>query len=448
MEVTIENVSSVKKIFHIEIPEKEVTKELDVAYKDLKKNAKVKGFRPGKAPRSVLERLYKKDVHADVLSKLIQNSLIEAFQEHDLNIVGEPSIDPPSLEPGSSYKYDAAVEIRPEIEPVDFKGLALTKTKYVASDGEVDAQLEMLRQNASTQKDVEDKRPAKEGDFVLLDYEGFQDGKPFDAVPKNEDASMKIGMGRIHKTFDEQLVGMSLEDEKEFDVVFPEDYHDEKLIGKTVTYKVKMKGIRELIVPELSDDLAKKFGPYETLDDLKKEILKNLKEGYEKRIEQELNEQIFSQLIEKTDFEIPDVMVQYELDGILEEAERAFAQSNLTLDQMGMTRESLSEKYRETAEKQVRRHLILGSMIEHEKLIVSDEELDAGFEDLAKNFNQPVEGIKSFYDENPDKIDFFKHTLLEKKAIKLIIDNSQITEVEPEVEKEQDEESPSDEGKE
>ena len=447
MQVTIENVSSVKKVFHIEIPEKDVTEELDAAYRDLKKNAKVKGFRPGKAPRSVLERLYKKDVHADVLSKLIQNSLIEAFQEHqELNIVGEPSIDPPALELGSSYKYDATVEIRPDIEPVDFKGMSLTKTMYRASDGEVDAQLEMLRQNAASQKDVEGNRPVKDGDFVLLDFEGFQNGVPFDGVQKTENASMKVGMGRIQKSFDEQLIGMTLDSEKEFDITFPADYYNNKLSSQTVTYKVKLKGIREVIIPELNDGLAKKFGNFETLEDLRKEILNNLNEGYEKRIEQELNEQIFTQLIEKTNFEIPEVMVQYELDSILDEAERAFAQSNLTLEQIGQTRGTLSEKYRETAEKQVRRHLILGSIIDHEKLAISDEELEAGYEEMAKNFHQPIDGIKSFYKENPDKIEFFKHTLLEKKAIKLIIDNSQVKEVEPEPEKETDTET--EEGKE
>jgi len=170
MQVTVEDLSTVKKVLHIEIPQKVVVGELDKAYKDLKKNAKVKGFRPGKTPRTVLERLYKKDVNADVSSKLIQKSLIDALKEAELNIVGRPEVEPPIADGKGPYKYDATVEIEPEIETVEFKGLTLKKNLYKVSAEEMDAQLKMLQKNLAQQKTLEEDRPAREGDFVLFNH--------------------------------------------------------------------------------------------------------------------------------------------------------------------------------------------------------------------------------------------------------------------------------------
>lgn len=191
MQVTVEDLSTVKKVLHIEIPEKVVISKLDKAYEDLKKNAKVKGFRPGKTPRAVLEGLYKKDVNADVSSKLIQESLIDAIKETELKILGRPEIEPPIADGKGPYKYDATVEIEPEIETVDFKGLTLKKNLYKVGAEEMDAQLKMLQKNLAQQKTLEEDRPAREGDFVLLDYEGFKDGKPFAETQKNREFYIK-----------------------------------------------------------------------------------------------------------------------------------------------------------------------------------------------------------------------------------------------------------------
>jgi trigger factor len=247
---------------------------------------------------------------------------------------------------------------------------------------------------------------------------------------------MKIGAGTILKDFDDQLVGMEKAAGKEFKIRFPEDYFNKELANKEIDFKVTLKDIQKEVLPEINDQMAKDLGPFDSLEALRAEIRKNLKEGYEKRVEQELNEQIFTALIAQTDFESPEVMIQYELDGILSDAERAFEASNLTMEQVGQTREKLSAKYRDVAEKQVRRHLILDAIIGQEKLTISDEELENGFKEMAASFNQPVDVIKAFYQQNPDKVEYFKHTLLEKKAIKLILDNSNITEVEPESEAE------------
>ena len=432
MQVSVEDINSVKKTLHIEIPEADVASELDKAYNELKKKAKIKGFRPGKVPRSVVVRMFKKDVHADVTSKLIQSSFLDALKETDLNIVGTPQVDPPELEDSGPYKYDATVEISPEIEDIDYKGLDLKRTNYKISDVEVDTQLKMLQKNMAQHQKVEPARPAQEGDLVLIDYEGFKDGQPFIETAKTENFNLKIGAGPIIKEFDDQLVGLHPGDSKEFAVKFPADYFNDKLKDLEISFQVTLNEIREEILPAIDDVLAKKAGKFESLDDLKKVITDNLEQGYTKRVDQELNEQIFKDLIAKSEFEVPDAMVDMELEGIVNEAEQSFAYRNITLEEMGLTKESIAENYRDLAVKQVKRHLILGKMIEQEKLSLSDDEVEDGLNDMAANFNQPVEEIKKYYDQNKDKLEYFKHTILEKKAIKLIIDSSKIEDVEPE----------------
>ena len=433
MQINVENVSSVKKILNIEIPEEKVARELDNAYKNLKKTAKIKGFRPGKAPRTVLERLFKKDVHNDVSSKLLQDSFIEALKETDLHIVGNPKIDPSGLDEKGPFRYVATVEIKPEIEEINFKGLTLKKALYRITDEEMDAQLKILQKNMARQNPIAEDRGVLENDFVLIDYEGFKDGKPFKETQKTENYTLKVGQGQILKTFDEKLVGMKPGDNRDIKVKFPEDFSNEKLATLAITFQVKLHEIREEVLPEIDDEFAKQFGQYETLDDLKNVITENLNQGYAKRVEQEMNEQIFSTLIEKTEFELPESMVDYELEGMIEEVERSLAYHNKSLEDQGLSREILLEKHRETAEKKVRRHLILGKIIEQENTTLSDEDLENGFAEMAKAVNQPVEEIKNYYKQNDENLEFFKHTLLEKHVIKLIIKNSTIVEEEPEL---------------
>ena len=435
MQITVEDVSSVKKTLHIEIPNETVVSELDAAYNQLKKTAKVKGFRPGKAPRSVLERMYKKDINGDVVSKLLQTALTEAIREKELNIVGQPElVEAPELDPAAPFKFTASVELRPEIGEVNFKEMKITKTLYKATDEEIDAQLQMLRKNGAKREPIEEARPLADGDYAVLTYEGFKEGQPFENTPLVENQQMKIGAAAMSNQFDEQLVGMNAGDEKEFEITYADSYVNSNLAGNTITFKVKLNGVLEEILPELTDEFAKTMGPFDSLAALRDEIVKNLTMNYEKRMEQELNEQVFSTLIERHEFEVPGVMIEYELDAILAEAERAFQMNGMSIEQLGKSREELRDQYRELAEKQVRRHLLLATIVQQEAMELSDEELEAGYADMATMVNQPVEAIHAFYQSNPDKIEVLKLTLLEKKAVRLIIVGSDVDEVEPTLE--------------
>jgi trigger factor len=431
MQFTVEDLSSVKKTLHIEIPREMVARELDSAYRQLGKTAKIKGFRPGKVPRSVLERMFKKDVHSDVSSRLIQDSFVDALKKTELEIVGRPQVDPPDLKEDEPYRYDATVEVKPVLGSIDFKGLALEKSVYQVSDQEIDLQLKALQKRLASFTPVEEQRGAQKGDHVLITYEGLKDGKPFVETQKTENFAVTIGDGQILPEFDDGLVGMQVGEDKEIQVQFPADYENDQLAGQKIDFFVSLDQIREEALPDIDDELAKQIGNYKDLAELKGQIRSNLEEGYSKRVEQELNEQIFKALIDKTDFEVPESMVEFELQGIIEEAERSFAYRNQSLEDAGLTREGIAEKYKDTAEKQVRRHLILDAIIRQEEMSLEDAELDEGFDEMAKGFNQPVEQIKQYLLAEKEKLENFKHALLEKKAVKLIIDNGTITEATP-----------------
>ena len=431
MKVTVEDRSSVKKILRIEIPQETVTKELDDAYRNLKKTAKIKGFRPGKTPRSVLERLYKKDVNADVTNRLIQQAFVSAIKEKNLKVVGTPSLESPELQKESAYQFEAAVEVQPDIAEIDFSGLALKKSNYVASEDEVELQLQMLQKNLAKVDKIEAQRAVQDGDFVLIDYEGFRNGKPYQETQKSENFTMKVGDAYISDQFDQALIGMNPGETKEIPVTFPQDYFNQNLRGKAVTYQVLLHEIRQQNLPEIDDEMAKKLGPFDSLAALKAKILENLTTGYEKRTEQELNEQVFKQLLDRVDFEVPDSLVEMELNNIIQETERSMQYANKTMEEQGLTRDGLSEKYRDTAQRQVKRQLILAKIIDQERLELSDDELEKAWAEMATTYQQPVEQIKQYYQQNPDRIDIFKHAILEKKAIKLIMDSNRIEEVIP-----------------
>jgi trigger factor len=444
MQVTVEDVNSVKKILHIEIPENVVTGEMDKAYRELKKTAKIKGFRPGKAPRNILERHFSKDVNADVASRLIQKSFLDALQETDLNIIGDPKIEPPDFKGNAAYNYDATVEIKPQIGEIDFKGLSLKRSTYNITDEEIGAQLKLIQKNMAQKSPIQEDRPSQAGDFLVIDYEGLKDGQPFEETEKTDNFIMKLGDHTIIKEFDDALTNLNAGESTEFEVTFPSDYFNEKMADQTIQFKVSLKEIREEVLPELNDEFAKSLGQFESMNELRTRIKENLTNGYDKRVEQELNEQVFQALIDQTDFELPDTLVEHELRNIITEAQRAFTSQGKSFEEAGITEEGLSEKYRGTAEKQVRRYLILNKIVDQEKLTLSDDELKSGFQEMAATVNQPAEQIKSYYDQNKESLEFFKHALLEKKAIKLIISSSEIEDVDPEAQSEEEDQEKSD----
>ncbi|MCG8633131.1 MAG: trigger factor [Desulfobacterales bacterium] len=431
MQVKIEDQSSIKKVLSFEIPKEKVAKELNKAYNELKKNADIKGFRKGKIPRKVLENRFAADVHADVAPRLIQEVFIEAVQEHELNIVGGPQMDPPELNPEADYVFDITVEVKPELDDIEFEGIELEKTMYEVSDAEIESQIYMIQKTMAKKETVTEERPVGETDFVLIDYEGFLNGESFDPTPKVENYVMGINQGTLPKEFSEKLIGAIPVQDLEIEVPYAEDYYDDNLKGKTIVYKVTLKEIQEEILPEANDDLVKDLGKFETLDEVKASIRENLEKGIAQRVKHEMSEQIFQSLLEKVEFEVPEAMVEGELNGIIAETEQAYAQNNTSLEEAGLSKDMMKTQYRDVAEKQAKRHLILDKMITQEKLELTEEELDASFEEMAQGMNASVDAIKNYFNMDPKQLEYYKHTQLEKKAVDLIIEKGSVKEVEP-----------------
>ncbi len=431
MQVQVEDLSSVRKKLHIEIPEDEVTREIDDAYKELKKTANIKGFRKGKVPRGLLEKRFQQDVNADVSSRLIQTSFADAIEQTELNIIGSPQLDElPDLEYRQPYRYEAIVEVAPDLSDVSVTGMKLEKKVYQVSDEEVENQLNMIQKNLANMVPIEEERTAREGDHVLIDYEGFKDGESFEPLQRTEGFGLQIGKKQMMPEVDEALDGMAPGEVRDVEISFPEDHPDPKLAGETITLRVELKEIRKEILPEINDDLAKQLGSFESLEELKSEIVNNLRQGYDRQSEQELREEVFSHLLEQQSFEVPETMVGFELENIIREMEQTFSHHNMTMEQFGYTREVLAEKYRDVAVKQVKRHLLLSKVIEQEKLELTEEEMEAGLAEMAASVQQPVEAVRQYFLANQAQLESFQHSRLEKKAIDLILKNSDIEEVE------------------
>jgi trigger factor len=434
MHATVEDLSSVKKKICVEIPVDQVARELDKAYGEIGKTAKVKGFRPGKIPRNVLEGLYGKDVKNDVRARLVQQTFVAAIQDHKIDLVGTPDIDPPDLEPKAAFRYEVTVDVFPEIADVDFKGIALKRTRYQPSDMEVDTQLKMLQQKLAETVKIDEQRPVVEGDFVLVDYEGFKDGKPFEHAARTENFTLKIGAGTISKQFDDQLLGASAGETREFPVSFAQDHFNKHLAGQTLDFTVTLKEIRKEVLPAIDDEMAKKLGTFQSLEALKAAIHQNLETSYAKRSQQELQEQVFEALFAKSEFEIPQTLIDYELEGILRDAEMSFSYHNTSAEQLGLTRQKMSETYRPTAEAQARRHLLLNKIVQQEKLELPPGALDAELTRMGQSYGQSLDEVKAHFakGDNARQLDYLKEGLLEKMALELIIRSSTIEDVDPE----------------
>ena len=429
MQVTVQDINPVKKLLCVELPADVVNAEFDTAYKKIKKTAKVKGFRPGKIPQTVLENMFKKNVCDDVKAKLVQDTLFDAVTKVDLAVIGEPIINPPELDGRGPFKYEVLLEVKPEISDLDFKGLTIQKNIYTPTPEEADEQIKKHQQDLITHEPVTEERPVKEGDIIAIDYEVFKDGKPFEEIPRAEDTQIKIGEGQISPEIDSQLVEAKPGDYKEIKVSFPEDHPNPSIAGTKIDFHITVKNILKEILPPMDDEFAKKVGKVDTMDELKSKIFNNLQEGYHKRTEHEVNEQIFEALLSQVKFQAPDVMVDYEIEAMLAEAGMAFSQSGLPEEQLQKLKETFADKFRETAVKQVERHLVLDKIITQEKVALSEEELENGFKQISESNLMSIEDIKKFYDENKDKLELYKHTLLEQKAIKLILDQSTIEEI-------------------
>jgi trigger factor len=443
----VDDISSVKKVLHIEISESDIKKELDTSYNEIKKTANIKGFRKGKAPISMIEKIYGKDVKSEVIGKLIEKTFTEIITEKKLYVIGAPDIQGEEFKENTPYVYKATVEIKPDIEDIDINGINLKKTVYNVAEQEIEMQLKALQKRLINYEKIEKEEGVQKEDIVIVDIEIFKDGKHLEEKD-NKNLRLNVGSDIIGEGFDENLISMKPENIKDILLKMPEDNEDKDLAGCEIVFKTKLTAIEKEILPEINDDFAKKLGGFNTLEDLEKTITNNLEDGYKKRSDQDLNEQIFTYLIDKVEFDVPDILIEHEKNIIGQETEQFFKNNNFPEDYIAKAKEDMAERFNDLAEKQAKRHILLDKIIEQESLKVSDEELEDTYKNIAESMQASVETVKEYYNKNEYSIDNLKHNILEKKALELILSKSNIEEVAYEEIAPEDEKSNPEESKE
>ena len=296
MRVSVEEIDSIKKKVNVEIPEDQVVREVDSFYGELRKKAKIKGFRPGKVPRNILERHFKDYVRVEVIQKLIQGTYPQALSEAKLNPVSNPLIDPGEIEGGKPFHYTATIEVKPEIKLEGYTGLKIEGRKEGPKDEEVEERLKNLQNLHANLRTVSEPRPIQTGDFVILDYEARMENKPLEEG-KATDFTVEVGSGRFIPDFEVKLVGLKPEEDKDIEVYFPEDYGYKKWAGKTLSFHVKIKEIKEKILPPLDDEFAKDLGDYSSFEDLKSKLKGEIEKEKELALQRQLKDQMVDQLL-------------------------------------------------------------------------------------------------------------------------------------------------------
>ena len=429
MKTTLEDISPVKKKLLIEIDSKEVDKKLNHAYGEIRKSAKIPGFRPGKVPRKILETYFGNQVIDDVTRELISDSFPKAVDELKTFPLGQPILEKEALKQGQDFNYSAIMEVRPEFEVKDHLGLDVEKEILSISEEDVQKRLEEIREANGKMVPIEEEREIRDGDFVIVDYEGFEDGQPIEDV-KSSNLLVKVGKNDLHPKFDEALIGLKKEDETEVDIDFEKDFYHPKLAGKSVNFKIKTADIKELVLPELNDEFASNLGAdLKDLDSLKNELKTAITSQEEKRIDSELKQRLLEKISEGIDFELPEILVEAEIDFSLRRLNDNLERSGSSLEKAGITEAGLRKEFRPASEKRVREMLILDRIAKQDKIDVDDEDLEKGYGNLAETMGQDVETVKKYY-EARGQLDSLKEELLKEKTLNYLVEHANISEME------------------
>ena len=428
MKVNVEEISAVKRKVDVEIPEDQVRGEIDSFYRDLGKKAKIKGFRPGRVPRGILERYFKDYAKGEVTQKLIQDTYPKAFSEASLNAVSLPAIEPGELEAGKPFHYSATIEVKPELRLEGYAGLKIEGKKEEVKDEEVENRLQNLQNLHANLRALLEDRPVQKGDYVILDYEGRIDGKALDEG-KAIDVPVEVGAGRFIPELEERLVGIGPEEEKEIEVAFPEGYGYEKWAGKKVSFHVKIKEIKEKILPVLDDEFAKDLGDYASLDELKGKLRDDIAKTKELGLERQLKDQIVDQLLQANRFEVPESLVEDQTKALVSEMKMRLASQGMDLQHLGLTEEKLHEEYHPKAEKQVRTYLILERIADLEGITVADEEVERRLQEISERSHQKFETVKRHYEKN-GLLPEVRGGILSEKTLDLLFQKAEISYIE------------------
>jgi trigger factor len=423
MQVNVEELSPVQKKINIEIPAERVNEEIERAYSAIQKKAKIQGFRPGKAPMTLIKRTYSDAMRDDVMRRLYEQTLYKALDEHKIEPVDSPTIESDILEQGTTFKYSALVEVMPQILLNDYTGLEVNKEKYTANPESIDGELARMRENMAQLIPADENASIELGNSVTLDYSFSVEGFP-EENSIAEDAVVEVGENRLIPGFEEQLIGLKSGDTKEFSLILPEGYRNSEAAGKEGLFKVTVKEM-----PELDDEFAQQFGDYDTIADLKSKMVEYHEKHETERIENELKDRAIKALIMKNPLDVPESMVKRQLDYMLENLKNRLKSQQMSLDMMGLDEAGFRVRFHDDAADKVRGGLLLMALVEKENITISDEDLNNHYEKIAAGNPDMLNRIKEYYGANKNAKNSIISEIKEDKAISILINNAVITEV-------------------
>lgn len=410
----------------LEVEKDQFQTALDKAYRKVKNTIYIPGFRKGKAPRKIVEGMYGANVfYEDAINLIFPEIWEQATTESELKVVGSPSVSDLNVDENGNLVLTIECGLYPVATLGQYKGIEAPKAAVTVTDEEVDEDIKQLASRNSSISTVE--RAAKDGDTVIIDFDGYMDGVAFDGG-KGENYTLRLGSGTFIPGFEDQVVGMAAGDEKDVEVTFPADYGTQELAGKPATFKVKVHEVKETLVPELDDEFAKDVSETaETLEDLKKERREKLEKDKADEAEHNFKNEVVKKAMDNLEVVIPDAMVEAQLDDMMNQYAMNMQSSGFTLEQyaqmMGTTIQGLREQSREGAVQQIRNTLLLEKVAEEETIQVTDEELEEEYQTMAKEYDMDVEKVKEYLPLE----DLRKEKQLQK-AMDLIVDNAVATE--------------------
>ncbi len=409
----------------IEVSAEELEKALQGAYNKQKKNISIPGFRKGKVPRQMIEKMYGPEVfYDDAANQLIPEAYGKVYDEEDLEIVSQPKIDIVQIEKGKPFIFTVEVALKPEVTLGEYKGLKVEKISNRVTQKEIDAKLAEEQEKNARTVSVTD-RPVQDKDEVVLDFEGFVDGVAFEGG-KGENYPLTIGSGSFIPGFEDQLIGANLEEEKEVRVTFPEEYHAKDLAGKDAVFKCTVHEIKVKELPELDDEFASDVSEFETLDAFKADIKAKIKEQKIAEGKRKQEDKAVEEAVANAQMDIPDAMIDTEVRQMANDFAQRLQQQGLTMDQYfqftGMTAEKMTEELKPQALKRIQTRLVLEAIVKAENIEISDEKIDEEIQKMAESYKMEAEKLKEFMGENEKKQ--MKLDMAVQEAVTFLVENA------------------------
>ena len=413
---TCEKIEKSRVALTIEVSAAEFEAAIEKAYVKMRKNINIQGFRPGKAPRKMIEKMYGVEVFfEEAINIAFPEAYEAALKEKELQVVGYPEVDMLGECTVEGFTFTAIVPVYPEVTLGEYKGLSAVKGEVKVTEEDVADRLNTIAERQTRLVSVD--REAKLGDTAVIDFEGFLEGVPFEGG-KGENHSLELGSGQFVPGFEEQVIGMKAGEEKDLDITFPEQYTPE-LAGKAVVFKVKVNEVKEKEIPVLDDEFAKDVSEFDTLDELKADLEKKIAQEQEKAIEQAFQDALMEQVAENLTVEIPDAMIETQAKQFIDNFKMQLAQQGIPYDEYlkmtGTEEASLLEEAKEPAMRQVRMDLAMAAIIKAENITASDEEVEAEYQHMAEQYSMDIEMVKKYL--NDEQV---RDELISRKAIEVV----------------------------